>query len=87
MRLADRLLGRGASTLVTLYQLGPGRLLAGRCKFYPSCSEYARLALREQGLARGLLLTSWRLLRCNPWSHGGVDWPAANTQSMRGSAE
>ena len=46
---------------------------AGTCKFHPSCSQYALAAYREFGLVRGTLLTGWRLLRCNPWSHGGVD--------------
>ena len=47
----------------------------GTCKYHPSCSQYAIDALREQGFARGSILTAWRLLRCNPWSHGGVDYP------------
>jgi hypothetical protein len=46
---------------------------AGSCKYYPSCSEYALQALREYGLLRGTVLAAWRLARCNPWSHGGVD--------------
>ena len=46
---------------------------AGTCKYHPSCSQYAIDAFREQGLLRGTVLTAWRLLRCNPWSHGGVD--------------
>ena len=46
----------------------------GRCKYHPSCSQYALDALREFGLVRGTLLAMWRLLRCNPWSHGGVDY-------------
>jgi len=46
---------------------------AGSCKYYPSCSEYALQALREYGLLRGTILAAWRLARCNPWSHGGVD--------------
>jgi hypothetical protein len=41
----------------------------------PSCSEYAILAIREFGVAKGLVLAVWRLLRCNPASHGGVDYP------------
>ncbi len=45
----------------------------GTCKFHPSCSQYAGDAFRELGLARGAVLTGWRLLRCNPWSDGGVD--------------
>lgn len=46
---------------------------AGTCKYHPSCSQYALDALRSHGLLRGSVLTGWRLLRCNPWSHGGVD--------------
>jgi len=43
------------------------------CKYHPSCSQYALDAFRELGLVRGGVLAGWRLLRCNPWSHGGVD--------------
>ena len=46
---------------------------SGTCKYHPSCSQYALDALRTHGLLRGTVLTGWRLLRCNPWSHGGVD--------------
>ena len=46
----------------------------GRCKYHPSCSQYALDALREFGFFRGSVLAAWRLLRCNPWSHGGVDY-------------
>ncbi len=46
----------------------------GTCKYHPSCSQYALDALREFGLVRGTVLAGWRLLRCNPWSHGGVDY-------------
>jgi putative membrane protein insertion efficiency factor len=48
---------------------------APTCKYHPSCSRYASEALRKYGLARGSLKAAWRLLRCNPWSHGGVDYP------------
>ena len=44
-----------------------------KCKYYPSCSNYAAVAIRRYGI-KGLLMASWRLLRCNPWSHGGVDY-------------
>ena len=44
-----------------------------RCKYYPSCSNYATTAIRRYGL-KGLVMASWRLLRCNPWSHGGIDY-------------
>jgi uncharacterized protein len=46
----------------------------GRCKYHPSCSQYALDALREFGFWRGTVLAAWRLLRCHPWSHGGVDY-------------
>ena len=61
--------------LVYAYRYTIRPLFPTSCKYYPSCSEYAVLAFREYGLARGLLLTGWRLLRCNPWSRGGVDYP------------
>jgi uncharacterized protein len=48
-------------------------LLPRRCKYEPSCSAYAVQAVREYGILRGLVLAGWRLLRCNPWSHGGYD--------------
>jgi putative membrane protein insertion efficiency factor len=50
-------------------------LPANTCKYHPTCSEYAALAIRKHGVVRGLPLAGWRLLRCNPWSHGGVDYP------------
>lgn len=59
--------------LVRAYQLLVSPLLGPTCKFYPSCSEYAVQALREHGAARGTWLAGRRLLRCHPWSHGGVD--------------
>jgi putative membrane protein insertion efficiency factor len=59
--------------LVRAYQRGVSPLLGTRCKYHPSCSQYALEALRELGLVRGLLVSGWRLLRCNPWSDGGVD--------------
>ena len=47
--------------------------LGPRCKYYPSCSAYAEQAIRQYGILRGLVLATWRLLRCNPWSRGGYD--------------
>jgi uncharacterized protein len=47
--------------------------LPKRCKYHPSCSEYAVEAVRSHGVFRGAVLAGWRLLRCNPWSHGGFD--------------
>ena len=72
MTAIPRLLVRG-------YQCLLSPLLPARCKYHPSCSQYALDALREYGLFRGLVLAGWRLLRCNPWSHGGVDYPRDQT--------
>lgn len=44
-----------------------------RCKYEPTCSAYAVDAIRRFGVARGSVLAGWRLLRCNPFSHGGFD--------------
>jgi uncharacterized protein len=61
---------------IRLYQLLVSPFLrANTCKYHPSCSEYAVLAIRRRGALRGLPLAAWRVLRCNPWSHGGVDYP------------
>ncbi|MCF7846848.1 MAG: membrane protein insertion efficiency factor YidD [Candidatus Gracilibacteria bacterium] len=45
------------------------------CKFYPTCSEYAVSTLKKQGFLFGLPRVIWRVLRCHPWSRGGVDLP------------
>ena len=59
--------------LIWVYRRTVSPLLGNRCKYYPSCSRYALDALREYGFLKGSVLAGWRLLRCNPWSHGGVD--------------
>ena len=59
--------------LVRGYQRAVSPLLGDRCKYHPTCSQYAIDALREHGAARGVVLAGWRVLRCNPWSAGGVD--------------
>jgi putative membrane protein insertion efficiency factor len=58
---------------IRVYQYAVSPMLGQRCKYYPSCSNYAVGALREYGVVRGLGMASWRLLRCNPFSHGGYD--------------
>jgi putative membrane protein insertion efficiency factor len=68
---------RAARAVVTapivLYQRVISPALPRRCKYEPTCSRYAVSAIREFGILRGLVLAGWRLLRCNPWSHGGYD--------------
>jgi putative membrane protein insertion efficiency factor len=58
---------------IVVYQRLISPALPRRCKYEPTCSRYAVEAIREFGILRGLVLASWRLLRCNPWSHGGYD--------------
>ncbi len=58
---------------IRVYQLLLSPLVGERCKYYPSCSEYAAQAISRFGILRGLVLAAWRLLRCNPWSRGGFD--------------
>ena len=59
--------------LIKLYQLTLGKALPQRCRFHPSCSEYAVQSLREHGLIRGGAAAGWRIVRCGPWSRGGID--------------
>jgi putative membrane protein insertion efficiency factor len=61
---------------VRFYQRAISPALPQRCKYHPSCSHYAIDAIRQYGILRGLVLAAWRVLRCNPWSHGGVDFAA-----------
>ncbi len=59
--------------LVGLYRVSLGLAIGGRCRFYPSCSQYALDALQAHGAARGSWLTAGRVLRCHPWHPGGYD--------------
>ena len=74
VRHAVRAPAYAGMALVHLYRWTFGLLSSGSCKYHPTCSQYALDALRRYGLARGSVLAAWRLLRCNPWSHGGVDY-------------
>ena len=58
---------------IRLYQRAISPAIPQRCKYHPSCSAYAVGAIRRYGILRGVVLAAWRVLRCNPWSHGGVD--------------
>ncbi len=59
--------------LIRLYQLTISPMLGPVCKYYPSCSHYGYEAVHTHGAAKGTVLAAWRVLRCNPFSHGGVD--------------
>ena len=62
--------------IIKFYQNWISPAFAPRCKYYPSCSTYASDAITEYG-AKGVAMAAWRLVRCNPWSHGGVDYVLA----------
>jgi putative membrane protein insertion efficiency factor len=64
---------RAAVLPIRAYQHLISPLLGQRCRYYPSCSEYAAQAIERFGILRGAVLAGWRLLRCNPFSHGGFD--------------
>jgi len=72
---------RIAAATVKAYQRFVSPLLPPACRFAPTCSEYARLALLEHGLARGTWLALRRLTRCHPFHPGGYDPPPAQEQS------
>ncbi len=59
---------------IRLYQLLISPLFPASCKYHPSCSQYAVDAIRKYGVLRGVPKAFWRLLRCHPWSKGGVDY-------------
>jgi uncharacterized protein len=58
---------------VRVYQRVISPAIPRRCKYEPTCSRYAVEAIRQYGILRGVVLAGWRLLRCNPLSHGGYD--------------
>lgn len=59
--------------LIRLYQALVSPLLGPRCRFYPSCSQYAAEAIQKHGAIRGAGLALVRVSRCHPWHPGGVD--------------
>lgn len=58
---------------IRAYQRVISPALPRTCKYEPTCSHYAVEAVRTEGVLKGLILGAWRILRCNPWSHGGYD--------------
>ena len=59
--------------LILIYRGTVGQLLAGRCRFHPSCSAYALEAIRAHGAIKGSMLAMWRVARCSPLTAGGLD--------------
>ena len=60
-------------TLIKLYQYLLSPWVGIHCRFYPTCSEYAKAAIESHGVLRGSWFTARRLLRCHPWHPGGAD--------------
>jgi putative membrane protein insertion efficiency factor len=67
------------TALIRGYQVSTSNF-APRCKYYPSCSNYAVTAIGRYGV-KGLAMATWRIVRCNPWSLGGVDYVDAHLDS------
>ena len=85
-------MSRGPGPLVRLviaairaYQRVLSPALGARCRYHPSCSAYALQAVEGYGILRGCVLAAWRLLRCNPFSHGGYD-PVSGQRLFRRSS-
>jgi len=68
-----RLPARLLLAIVGAYQRWVSPAFPRRCKYHPTCSDYAVQAVRELGVVRGTLVAGWRVLRCNPLSDGGID--------------
>jgi uncharacterized protein len=75
LRLLARLPALALIGLVRFYQVAIGPWLPASCRFTPSCSTYALQAIREYGAAKGFVLATWRILRCNPFGGRGYDPP------------
>lgn len=81
LKKVDRLVSSIFIFLIIIYQktLSPDQGLLkiffshGFCRFHPHCSEYSRQAFAKHGSVKGMYLSIWRVLRCHPWSKGGVD--------------
>ncbi len=71
---------RALLSCIRFYQRRISPLFPRTCKYHPTCSAYAVSAIEKHGAAKGCILAAWRILRCNPFSHGGYDpvpekWP------------
>lgn len=66
---------------IWLYKKCVSPLMPPACRHYPTCSEYAFMAIKQRGIVQGMVMGTWRVLRCNPWGTSGYDpveafrWP------------
>jgi len=75
MNNIQRLIKTTLIGLIRLYQAALSPYFGGQCRYYPSCSEYAVLTIQKDGALKGVVKAAWRILRCNPFSKGGIDYP------------
>lgn len=73
--MSGKIVQRAIIAAINLYRRRLSPLFPPRCKYYPTCSTYALSAINIHGAFKGSLLSMWRLIRCNPLSDGGVDYP------------
>lgn len=81
LKKVDRLIAKLFIFLIIIYQktLSPDQGVLkiffphGFCRFHPHCSEYSKQAFEKHNIIKGIYLSLWRILRCNPWSKGGLD--------------
>jgi putative membrane protein insertion efficiency factor len=70
---------------IRVYSVVLSGWLGGQCRFVPTCSRYAEVAIRRHGAVRGSMMALWRLARCNPWGRGGSD-PVPSSRDHRDDA-
>ncbi|RQM52938.1 membrane protein insertion efficiency factor YidD [Burkholderia vietnamiensis] len=73
--------------LLRFYKVAVSPMLGDRCRFYPSCSDYAREAIQYHGAARGTYLAVRRVCRCHPFSAGGIDLVPPPNSDIRARGE
>lgn len=73
LKICQRLIGWPLIGLIRIYQYALSPLLGHRCRFFPSCSEYAIESIKRHGVAKGIWLATRRVGRCHPWHPGGYD--------------
>ena len=75
-----------AIKFIRFYQKNISAYTTPKCKYYPTCSQYAVEALETHGFVKGFLLSVWRFLRCNPFSKGGYDPVPEKKKKKRGNS-
>jgi uncharacterized protein len=58
---------------IRLYRRFVSPMLPATCRYWPTCSQYTLQSIQKYGVLKGGLLGAWRIVRCNPWSKGGID--------------